>query len=317
MRGRKLSLAAEIIFVVLCFFFPFFCYMIPVVLYDMMKEKRYILSSVFLVPVINGVTDIGYINITGLLFVIFITVLLEKRTSALEEKGKRLIDVLDSSTEKKRSLEEKNRSMREKQDTEIYLATLRERNRIAREIHDNVGHQLTRSILQIGALIVTTKDDTQKEELKSMKETLDNAMTSIRSSVHNLHDESIDLKKSVEDMISPLREKYTIELTSDFSDHIPGKLRLCVIGVIKEALSNIVKHSSADRIQISIVEQPAFCQLIINDNGRCTETVTENGMGLCNMRERISDAGGTISFRSSAEGFRIFAAIPLYQREED
>lgn len=50
--------------------------------------------------------------------------------------------------------------MQRNQDYEIYLATLKERNRIAREIHDNVGHMLTRSILQLGALSVINKDET-------------------------------------------------------------------------------------------------------------------------------------------------------------
>ena len=51
--------------------------------------------------------------------------------------------------------------MQRNQDYEIYLATLKERNRIAREIHDNVGHMLTRSILQLGALSVINKDETE------------------------------------------------------------------------------------------------------------------------------------------------------------
>jgi len=52
-------------------------------------------------------------------------------------------------------LRQKNRELIEKQDYEIRLATLNERGRIAREIHDHVGHLLSRSILQIGALMVT------------------------------------------------------------------------------------------------------------------------------------------------------------------
>lgn len=56
-------------------------------------------------------------------------------------------------------LQEKNKNLMEKQDYEIYLATLRERNRIAREIHDNVGHMLSRSILQMGALITIHKEE--------------------------------------------------------------------------------------------------------------------------------------------------------------
>ena len=80
-------------------------------------------------------------------------------------------------------LVEKNKAMQRNQDYEIYLATLKERNRIAREIHDNVGHMLTRSILQLGALSVINKDETVGEAINDLSGTLNTAMTSIRSSV--------------------------------------------------------------------------------------------------------------------------------------
>ena len=62
--------------------------------------------------------------------------------------------------------------MQRNQDYEIYLATLKERNRIAREIHDNVGHMLTRSILQLGALSVINKDETVGEAINDLSGTL-------------------------------------------------------------------------------------------------------------------------------------------------
>ncbi len=65
----------------------------------------------------------------------------------------------DTDTELKLVMEQRNRELLEKQDNEIYLATLRERNRIAREIHDNVGHMLSRSILQVGALATICKEE--------------------------------------------------------------------------------------------------------------------------------------------------------------
>lgn len=74
------------------------------------------------------------------------------------------------------------------------LQTLRERNRIAREIHDNVGHMLSRSILQMGALITIHKEEPLHGQLAGVGETLNQAMNSIRESVHDLHDESIDLR---------------------------------------------------------------------------------------------------------------------------
>lgn len=79
-------------------------------------------------------------------------VLLYGRTRRLNELEQEYKRVRDDSRELTLMLEKKNQDLLEKQDTEVYLATLKERNRIAREIHDNVGHMLSRSILMVGAL---------------------------------------------------------------------------------------------------------------------------------------------------------------------
>ena len=79
-------------------------------------------------------------------------ILLACRTGRILYLEQEMIRLRDTSTELNLVLQEKNKNLMEKQDYEIYLATLRERNRIAREIHDNVGHMLSRSILQMGAL---------------------------------------------------------------------------------------------------------------------------------------------------------------------
>lgn len=83
-----------------------------------------------------------------------------------------MIRLRDTSTELNLVLQEKNKNLMEKQDYEIYLATLRERNRIAREIHDNVGHMLSRSILQMGALITIHKEEPLHGQLAGVGETL-------------------------------------------------------------------------------------------------------------------------------------------------
>ena len=70
----------------------------------------------------------------------------------------------------------------EKQETEVHLATLKERNRIAREIHDNVGHMLSRSILQLGALKALNHDSSLSAPLSELHKTLNTAMDSIRTS---------------------------------------------------------------------------------------------------------------------------------------
>ena len=210
---------------------------------------------------------------------------------------------------KNQQLAQQNLLLAEAQDNEIHLATLKERNRIAREIHDNVGHMLTRSLLQSGALIVINKDEQLREPLESLRDTLDSAMTSIRESVHDLHDDSIDLKKVVEDSLRSVEDRFTVKFDCDVSEHLSGNIKLCIIGVIKEGLSNAVKHSNGDSIELIVREHPAFCQLVMEDNGSCSE-IKESGIGLKNMRDRAAALGGRISFTPSPEGFRIFMSIP-------
>ena len=87
-------------------------------------------------------------------------------------------------------------------------------------------------------------------------------------------------------------------------------VKLCFIGVIKEALSNTAKHSDGDSIKIIIREHPALYQLSIADNGSCPEKIDESGMGLANMRERAASLNGNINITSGSKGFCIFLSVP-------
>lgn len=169
---------------------------------------------------------------------------------------------------------------------------------------------LTRSILQLGALSVINKDETVGEAINDLSGTLNTAMTSIRSSVHDLHDDSIALKPAVEDCIRPLKDRFAVSCDYDFSERMSRDVKLCFIGVIKEALSNTAKHSDGDSIKIIIREHPALYQLSIADNGSCPEKIDESGIGLANMRERAASLNGNINITSGSKGFRIFLSVP-------
>ena len=128
--------------------------------------------------------------------------------------------------------ESKNRDLLEKQDYEINLATLRERNRIARDIHDNVGHLLSRCILQIGALLAINKDKNVNDNLSLIKETLSEAMTSIRSSVHDLHEEAIDLQIEVQKLVDNFKF-CSIKFNYDVESSPEKNIKYCFITIIK------------------------------------------------------------------------------------
>lgn len=230
--------------------------------------------------------------------------------------------IQDDSEEHALLLSEKNKALLEKQDYEIYAATLRERNRIAREIHDNVGHVLSRSILMTAACKTINKNDALDPLLGNLEESLNGAMNSIRSSVHDLHDDAVDL----EDAIKGLVKDFTfcpVNLTYDMSRQIPREVKYSLISITKEGLSNVMRHSNADSVNILLREHPALYQLCIEDNGTPgngipdiqteadinKEKNTSGGMGLSNIRDRAKALGGTVQI-TQENGFRIFVTIP-------
>ncbi len=264
-----------------------------------------------------------------------LSALLRQKTDSYETLSATYRKTHDDDTEIKLLLQEKNQSLLEKQNYEIYAATLGERNRIAREIHDNVGHMLTRSILMVGALKAVNKDAALSESICQLDETLNLAMNSIRESVHDLHDRSVNLESS----LRALADDFTfcpVSLEYDMSANVPADIKYCFIAVVKEALVNISRHSNATKARITAQEHPAFYRLSISDNGTGTggvsfssfdsefsrvnsffhgnigDTSVHGGIGLFNMQNRVASLKGTMQiFRN--QGFCVFITIPMSQ----
>ncbi len=280
----------------------------PLPLYDMILRKTYaalfpffILFAVHPTPV-TAKTALWTITLA-------LAVLLALKTGKKRALSSELIRIRDNVTELNIALTEKNKRLLEEQDHEIYLATLRERNRIAREIHDNVGHMLSRSLLMTGALLTLEPEGGVHSRLLDMKDTLNLAMDSIRQSVHNLHDDSIDLRQAIQETAKPLFQDFDVNLEYDMSDDIPKRVKYCFIATAKEAVSNILKHSGGNFVRMNFREHPGFFQLSVWDNGTNAKIRPQEGIGLQNMKDRASSLGGTFRIHT-ANGFSVFLTIP-------
>ena len=306
--GGRAALVIMLLWAGSCAFFPPMLLTMPVLLCDALREKKLwaMLPALAVLPHLGGFTATQLLLTAATMSAALIT---ELRVSKLERTVVHLTSLRDEGTEQNIRLTEQNARLTEAQDNAVRLATMQERNRIAREIHDNVGHMLTRSLLQAGALSIVNKDEKLKEPLESLRSTLDSAMTSIRESVHDLHDDSIDLRKVIEDCIETVSEKFAVDLDYGCGNDIPGNIKLCIAGVVREGLSNAAKHSDGDRIKLVLREHPGFWQVVIDDNGH-PKGINSGGIGLRNMEDRARSAGGTISFTPSDKGFRIFMTIP-------
>lgn len=220
----------------------------------------------------------------------------------------------DNTAEHDMLVAQNTRQLLENQDNMVLTATLSERNRIAREIHDNVGHMLTRSILQTGAIKVINKDERLEKPLAQLQSTLDTAMDSMRKSVHDLHDESIDLRTALDDVINNVSDM-DIYMDYDMSDKLPREIKYSFINIVKEAINNTLKHSNGDHMDIRVREHPAFYQLYITDNGQNIRSglspaqgIASGGMGLNGILERVNKLGGTMKI-STDDGFSILINI--------
>jgi len=252
-----------------------------------------------------------------------------------EKDRKVIISLRDSSKEREIGLEEENRLLAKNRDMMVKNATLSERNRIAREIHDNVGHMLTRSILQLGAIRVINKDETVDGALESLKETLDNAMTSIRTSVHDLHDESVDLAGALANILSEVsgfETKLEVDLensqeasvengdenrsiVTQTGGTVPRQIKYAFIAIAREAVNNTVKHSNGDEIAISVREHPGYWRLEITDNGKGAGLIERGkGIGLEGMEERARAIGALLRIDDS-NGFRII--VTAFKNKND
>lgn len=320
---KVLAIMLGILIVVDIMYMPLIVLMLYEVLYRLFenyKESRYeiyvVLTVIFLLVIqyICGLENIYIESISKeplsvVLFIadIILSVYLSYMSVNYMIARNNNIKMRDDNEEFRQLTIQKSRLQRQQQDNEIIMATLSERNRIAREIHDNVGHLLSRSILQMGALQTVYREEPLNSSLKQVSATLNESMTSIRNSVHDIHNKALDLEKSINDIISR-NSNLTTNLDYDVRGEIPQNIKYCIISMVTEAFENVRKHSIATKVEILFIEHPVFYKFVFKDNGKA-ENIKESGIGLHNMKSRIDELNGKIEFMTD-NGFTIFATIP-------
>lgn len=306
---RLISVISYIFF---CTLDSHFIYFSPVLMYDIAQNKEsrllYVLSTVCLLSAIY-LEFYTFSDLLPILLMYAMSIYLKIKSTTLHNLRVLHYQSKYELEDTASFLEQKNKALLEKQNSEIRIATLNERNRIAREIHDNVGHLLSRCLLQIGALmVIAKKDDILYNGLSQIKETLTQAMNSIRSSVHDLHDESLDLETELHKIIDNFTFCH-INFDYDIINAPNNDVKYSFIAIVKEALANVMKHSHATDVEVIANEHTTFYQLIIKDNDLSTSVISSSGIGLHNMEQRILSLDGQLSI-DTTKGFKIFITVP-------
>ncbi|MBK1878655.1 sensor histidine kinase [Pelagicoccus mobilis] len=215
-------------------------------------------------------------------------------------------------------LDEANERLRATYRQAEELAATQERNRIAREIHDTIGHSLTVVNMQIETARALMEKDSSKasEFLEKAQEVTKKGLSDIRSSVASLRSSPLDgrtLADTVEELLETNQSgglETRFELRGD-PEKLPTAKEAALYRSAQEALTNVRKHAEAKSVglELSYANEGKVTLSVADDGKGCSEVA--GGFGIMGIRERIQLLDGTVTFSTSpGEGFRLSVSIP-------
>lgn len=199
-------------------------------------------------------------------------------------------------------------------------ATLQERNRIAREMHDSVGHALTAQSIQLENVALWLPQNLAKasEHLQTARQLGKEALQSVRQSVASLRTDPLKgatLVNAVTQLVENFEQRTSIEVKAHLAlgSTPPKEMSTALYRTLQEALTNVSKHSQAHTVHLKLTHQAATLYLCVEDNGQgFNPTENTTGFGLQSMRERVEVLGGTFHLSSQVgQGCSIQIQIPV------
>lgn len=316
-HGKWAHLAVGGAFLAACCTCPQAALFAPLGAYIAVSQNRWTFCLPWAIPPLLWWEPLGLAVLGGTMLLLGLGACEAFRTQRRETEEAHLRQLRDDLQENHLALAERARNLQERQDLEVHCAILDERARIAREIHDNVGHLLTRAVLQGRALAVSQADNPAvAAAMEPLEATLNEALTTVRRSVHNLHDEAFDPQVALEEAVRGLP---SLEGKLHFEAHqLPRPVALACIAIVREGLSNASTHGHATAATVALEEFPGFFRLSICDNGTPQREQGEEGLGIASMKQRAEALGGTFTFsrlEPPQQGSRIFATFPKTQEQ--
>lgn len=198
------------------------------------------------------------------------------------------------------------------------LGAAKERSRIAREIHDSIGHMLTSLLVQLQVTRKLHPIDQGKsyDSLLKCEDLARGALQEVRLSVRAMRDE--DWKEAFLESLRTLIDDFSAITGMNITLHtagdvtlIPQQVQLSIYRIIQEFLTNSHKHGKANLTTIELKTGEDSIEMALRDNGVGAEQVKE-GYGLRSMTDRVEEHGGRLSMKSKiGRGFEVSIAVPV------
>lgn len=208
--------------------------------------------------------------------------------------------------------------------SQLFQAQEEERGRIARDLHDELGQQLTAIMIGLRTAQEAPTLEACRDRSAAAARIGADALESVRVIVRGLRPgvlEDLGLVPAVERLCEDFRAVHDVDVS--LRSTIPPERRfappveMCLYRMLQESLTNAARHSGATSVGVSVSAAPSSLQVEVTDDGRGFDTsvVSAGSSGLSGMRERVTMLGGVLRVESAAgSGTRVFAQIPIDDR---
>jgi len=203
-----------------------------------------------------------------------------------------------------RILDSKNKTLRLYAERIETIASLEERNRLGRELHDSLGHSLITVIMGLDASIAIMEDNLRcaKEKLVDLRDYTADTLDDLRGFLHQnaYQDETGNLTEQLLALAKTFRELTAMEIRFKIEgaeNPTPSSIQQAFIRCMKEALSNAARHGGATETDVTLTYSEKGVELCIRDNGLGADSI-KFGFGLTAMQERMKSMDGTLAVQS-------------------
>ncbi len=257
------------------------------------------------------------ISLNIVLFILFCVFVIQEQSGII----KRVNLLYSQLGQKNAELEKANENLKSLADIREQMGKTEERNRLAREIHDTLGHTLTGISAGVDACltIFDSNPEAVKKQLSVISKVTRDGITEVRKSVSELRPDtqrSVSLEQSIRDMINDMRLMTKAEIS--FHRNTPLKFdedeENTVYRIVQESITNSLRHGNASKIDVDITRKESKLYISVKDNGSGCKDI-KKGFGTRHMIERVRMLNGTVSFNGD-DGFTVEAVLPIRWGED-
>jgi signal transduction histidine kinase len=296
---------------------------VPIVLIAWQYKFRFVVLIVFfstyvelfvLVPHVNNVNMDAFLILGGPLI----------RAIAIGTVGLIVNRLVALQNLQRRELIQANIRLSEHTQTLEKLAVSRERNRIARELHDTLAHTLSGQAVNLEAIKLMIPE-TESEIHEMLDQSLGNTRSGLaetRRALKSLRSQRLEdtgLLMAINDLAMDAKSRGGFNLNISLPDNLPDitpDVEQSIFRIIQESLQNIIRHASANNVNISVEQSNQHLLFLISDDGvgfDVSEIDLTNKMGLKGIVERVEIMGGKFSIHSDMKhGTTIRLKIPIW-----